>query len=158
MKLTRNKKHNIRNESKGWVEHNFDHSGLFDDFVTRDFFRPSFSTTGVSTPAVNISETTDDFRLEMVAPGMRKEAFIVELEGDVLTVSYDHQDNREGRRDNIKYITREYNYYSFARSFSLPETVDGGNIQARYENGILTIIIPKKEEARGKPVRQIKIS
>lgn len=159
MKLTRgNKKGNNPNSRTGWVEHNFKLSGMFDDFVTRDFFRPSFSTTGVTTPAVNIIEANDDFRLEMVAPGMRREDFSVELEEDVLTISYEHADNRESDKRNLMYLTREHNYHSFTRSFALSESVEAEKIQAKYEAGILNIIIPKKEGAKAKPVRQIAIS
>lgn len=159
MKLTRgNKKGNNRNHGTGWVEHNFTLPGMFDDFVTRDFIRPSFSNTGVTTPAVNIIETNDAFRLEMVAPGMRKGDFNVELEEDVLTISYDHEDNRESEERNLTYLTREHNYHSFTRSFALSEAVDAEKIQAKYEAGVLNVIIPKKEDAKGKAVRQIAIS
>lgn len=158
MKMNKKKrKGNNRNTESGWVEHGFDLPSMFDDFITRDFFRPSFSNTGVSTPAVNIIETADDFRLEMVAPGMKKDAFDVTLQDDVLTISYEHEDNREGERHGWKYRTREYNYHSFSRSFSLPETVNAGKIEAKYENGILNLIIPKKDEARSAPARQIPI-
>ena len=159
MKLTRrNKKENDSNHRDGWVEHKFDLPAMFDDFFTRDLFRPSFTNTGVSTPAVNIIETNDDFRLEMVAPGMKKENFNLEVQNNTLTVSYDHEDNREGVRRDWTYRTREYNYHSFTRSFSLPETVESEKIQAKYESGILNVIIPKREDAKGKPVRQITIS
>jgi HSP20 family protein len=159
MKLTRkNKRRNSGNHRHGWVENSFDLPAMFDDFFTRDLFRPSFSNTGVSTPAVNIIETNDDFRLEMVAPGMKKESFNLELHDNILTISYDHEDNREGARRDWKYRTREYNYHSFTRSFSLPETVDSEKIQAKYEDGILNVTIPKREDAKGKPSRQITIS
>jgi HSP20 family protein len=158
MKLTRKKRNrnNAHNQRDGWVEHNFSVPAMFDDFLTREFFRPTFANTGVSTPAVNIIETSDDFRLEMVAPGMNKNNFNVELEEDILTVSYEHEDNRQGDRRDWKYRTHEYNYHSFTRSFSLPETVDADKIEAKYENGILTLVIPKKEEARSN-MRQIPI-
>jgi HSP20 family protein len=159
MKLTkRNKKTNSHNHGHGWVENSFDLPAMFDDFFTRDLLLPSFSNTGVSTPAVNIIETNDDFRLEMVAPGMKKDNFNVEIQGNILTISYDHEDNREGERRDWKYRTHEYNYHSFTRSFSLPEAVDAENIQAKYENGILNIIIHKREDAKGKLARQITIS
>jgi HSP20 family protein len=159
MKLRR-KNENISNGSHrhGWVESSFDLPAMFDDFFTRDLFRPSFSNTGVSTPAVNIIETPDDFRLEMVAPGMKKENFNLELQDNILNISYDHEDNREGVRRDWKYTTREYNYHSFTRSFSLPESVESEKIEAKYEDGILNIIIPKTEDAKGKPSRQITIS
>lgn len=153
-----NRKENIRSLVPGWVEEMFDLPPVFDDFDTRRLFRPTFDNTGVSTPAVNIIETEDDFRLAMVAPGMRRENFNVEVEGDILTVTYDHEDNREGARRDWKYRTHEHNYHSFTRSFSLPQTVVPEKIQARYEDGILNVIIPKREDARRKPVRQITIT
>jgi HSP20 family protein len=64
------------------------------------------------------------FRMEMVAPGIKKETFNLELHDNILTISYDHEDNREGARRDLKYRTSEYNYHSFSRSFSLPETVE----------------------------------
>lgn len=146
-----------RNPKSRMEEHPGNFSVMLDDFISWDFRQPSFSTTGVSTPAVNIIETNDDFRLEMVAPGMKKEDFKIELQDGVLAISYDHDDNREGERRNWKYSTREYNYHSFSRSFSLPETVDSGQIHAGYEAGILTLVLPKKDGAKGELVRQIKV-
>jgi HSP20 family protein len=153
MKLTR--RNNNHSEKSGWEEYNLSSSDMFDDFFTRDFFKPSFGNTGVTTPTVNIIETSDEFRLEMVAPGMNKDAFNVQLEENVITVSYDHEDNREGERKNIKYVIREYNYHSFSRSFSLPDTADAEKIQASYKDGILNIRIPKRGATQG---RQIGIS
>jgi HSP20 family protein len=129
----------------------------FDDFFKRDLFEPSFGNSGVSIPAVNIIDTPDDFRVEMVAPGMRKEAFKVELDNHILTISYDHEDNREGERKEWKYMVHEYNYHSFTRSFYLPDIVEADKIEARYHDGVLTLIIPKKEEAKPKPSKQISI-
>ena len=108
---------------------------------------PSFENSGVSVPAVNIIETGEEFRLEMVAPGMKKEAFKITLEEDVLTISYDHEHNQQGARRDWKYRLREYNYHSFMRSFQLPETVDVNHIEANYIDGILNIVISKKKEA-----------
>ena len=153
----RNRRKHNPNHNSDLVEHGFNFPAMFDDFINRDFFKPSFSSTGVSTPAVNIIETNDDFRLEMVAPGMKKENFKIEFQEDVLTISYDHDDNREGERRGWKYTTREYNYHSFARSFSIPETIDVDRIHATYGDGILTLILPKKDEAKGDPIRQIKV-
>jgi HSP20 family protein len=159
MKLTEwNKKRADRDLTSGWVERGFDLSAIMDDFITGDRSRPSFSNTRVSTPAVNIIETPDDFRLEMVAPGMKKKDFNVELQENVLTISYDHEDNREGERRDWKYRAHEYNYHSFIRSFSLPETVIAEKIQATYEDGILNLILPKKDEAKGKPRRHFTVS
>jgi HSP20 family protein len=109
--------------------------------------KPLFENSGVSVPAVNIIETRADLRLEMVAPGMKKEAFKITLDEDVLTVSYDHEDNQQGARRDWKYRLREYNYHSFMRSFQLPDTVDLNHIEANYIDGILNIVISKKKEA-----------
>ncbi len=147
-----------RNEMPEWVEYGFSVPTLFDNFVTQKVRQPSFSNTGVSTPAVNIMETNDDFRLEMVAPGMQREDFRVELQDNILTISYDHEDNRNGERHDWKYRTHEYNYHSFSRSFSVPPTINTEKIEAHYENGILKLTLPKKEEARTKPARQIQVS
>lgn len=156
--MKKNKRRSDHGHRPRWVEVGFDLPLLFDDFNTRNLALPSFNATGVSTPAVNIIETNEDFRLEMVAPGMQKEDFNVSIEGNVLTVSYDHEDNREEDGKNWKYITHEYNYHSFSRSFSLPEMVVVDNIQAKYENGILILVIPKKDEAKKKPSRQIAVA
>ncbi|MFD0997752.1 Hsp20/alpha crystallin family protein [Ohtaekwangia kribbensis] len=152
------KRRAYRNEIPEWVEYGFSVPTLFDNFVTQKVRQPSFSHTGVSTPAVNIIETNDDFRLEMVAPGMRKENFRVELQDAVLTIAYDHEDNRTEEGSDWKYRTHEYNYHSFSRSFAVPQTVDVEKIEAHYERGILNLTLPKKEEARTKPARQIPVS
>jgi HSP20 family protein len=146
-----------RNRKSDLVEHGFTLSAMFDDIIVGGFSKPSFSTTGVSTPAVNIIETNDDFHLEMVAPGMKKENFNVALQDNVLTISYEHGDNRDGVRRGWKYTTREYNYHSFARSFLLPDLVEIEKIRARYEDGILTLILPKNDDAKGKLARQIQV-
>jgi HSP20 family protein len=156
--ISRNKKKDNASRRQEWRETAFDLPAMFDNFVARDLFQPSFSNTGVSTPAVNIIETNDDFRLEMVAPGMRKESFNLELQDDILTISYDHDDNREGARREWNYLTHEYNYHSFSRSFSLPETVEHEKIQAKYENGILNVLMPKKAQAKSRPAKRIVIN
>jgi HSP20 family protein len=146
-----------RDHKPEWVEYGFNVPTLFDTFVTQKAKQPSFMHTGVSTPAVNIIETGDDFRLEMVAPGMRKEDFRIELQDTILTIAYDHEDNRTGDRQDWKYRTHEYNYNSFSRSFSVPQSIETEKITADYKNGILTLLLPKKEDARTKPTRQIMV-
>lgn len=130
-----------------WTEPAWGFSSLFEDFSDYDYSRPDFQSSGVTTPAVNIIETREDLRVEMVAPGMKKEAFKVELQNEVLTISYEHDDNREGERKDWKYRMREYNYHSFMRSFHLPDIVESDQIEANYTDGILTLRIPKKKEA-----------
>ncbi len=111
-----------------------------------------------SLPLVNVIETEDDFFVEMAAPGMRKEDFHVELNNNILTIS---REAKEDEKENgaIKYSRREFSYKSFTRSFNLNNQVlDNGKIDATYRDGILRIKLPKKEEAKTKPVRLIQIS
>jgi HSP20 family protein len=134
---------------------------LFDDFFNRDLFdwrQSNFSNSGTTVPAVNIKETKDDFVVEMAAPGMKKEDFKIELENNLLTISSEKTNEQEQDEGN-RYSKKEYSYESFQRSFTLPkEVVDADKIQARYENGLLHLVIPKKEEAKQKPPRMIQIS
>jgi len=132
---------------------------FFDDFLTKDFFDnnwANFSSTGTTLPAVNIVETKDDFQVEMAAPGMTKNDFNVELDNDMLTISSVREDSKE--EGDRTYSRREFSYQSFKRSFHIPNTVEAEKIQAKYHDGVLRLVIPKKEEAKTKPVRQISIN
>lgn len=131
-----------------------------DDFFTRDLFNwglSNNSNTGTTIPAVNIKETPNSFEVEMAAPGMKKNDFRIELDSNVLTITSEKQmapEQREGER----YSCKEFSYQSFQRTFTLPkEVVDDDKIEARYENGVLHLVIPKKEEAKQKPARTIEI-
>ncbi|MEM6735246.1 MAG: Hsp20/alpha crystallin family protein [Bacteroidota bacterium] len=137
---------------------------FFDDFLTKDFFNWSRDTDSGwidnvgSVPRVDILETTNDFRVEMAAPGMRKNDFQVELDNDMLTIFSEVANNDLENNDNNRYTRREFGYQAFKRSFYLPNTVEADKIEASYKDGMLHLIIPKKEEARKKPVKTIAIS
>jgi HSP20 family protein len=136
----------------------FPFNSLFDDFFTRDLWGSSNnSMTNTTIPAVNIRETNENFEVEMAAPGMTKNDFKVELDGTTLTITSEknvQQEQKEGER----YSRREFSYQSFQRTFQLPkEVVDADKIGARYENGVLYLSIPKKEEAKQRPPRMIEI-
>lgn len=107
-----------------------------------------------TTPAVNIKESPDSFVVEMAAPGMKKSDFHVSFENNLLVIRSEVQ---ESTNEDEKYTRREFGYYSFQRTFSLPDTVDGEKIKAQYTDGVLMLTIPKKEEARQKPARVIQI-
>lgn len=135
--------------------------GLFNDFLTRDLWDwglSNNSTTNTSIPAVNIRETAEAFEVEMAAPGMNKEDFRIELDNNILTIASERE-HRNEQRGSERYQRREFSYQSFQRTFHLSkEVVDADKIQARYENGLLQLIIPKKEEAKQRPPRTIQIS
>ena len=132
---------------------------FFDDFLTKDYFDnrwTNFSNTGTTIPSVNIVETQEDFQVEMAAPGMSKNDFNVELDNDTLTISSVKEDTKE--EQDRTYSRREFSYQAFSRSFYLPNTVEAEKIKAKYQDGVLRLLIPKKEEAKTKPVRQISVS
>ncbi len=132
---------------------------LFDRFFSNElegWNRKNFSNTNTTLPAVNVKENTDTYEVEVAAPGFEKSDFNIELNNDILTISSDKQTNNEAN-DDEKITRQEFSYQSFTRSFTLPELVEDEKISAKYENGILSISIPKKEEAKPKPVKQIEI-
>lgn len=135
-------------------------TNLFDDLFSRDLWNwglANNSNTNTTIPAVNIRESADSYEVEMAAPGMRKEDFKVELDGNNLTISSEMQ-NQQEEKEGERYTRREYSYQSFQRTFTLPKNVvDVDQINAKYENGVLRLLIPKREEARQKPPRMIEI-
>ena len=98
------------------------------------------------TPAVNIAETENQFEVELAVPGLKKEDFKINLEKNVLNISADKK--VENIEEGKKYSKREYSFNSFTRSFTLPESADHSKIEADYTDGILTLTIAKKEEAK----------
>ena len=97
-------------------------------------------------PAVNIAETENEFHIELAVPGLKKEDFKISLEKNVLSVSAEKK--AEDKVEGKKFSKREYNYTSFVRSFTLPETVDHSKIDAEYTDGILKLNVAKREDAK----------
>ena len=122
-----------------------------------DFFRPWnnwYDNTGLmgntlNMPAVNITEHKDEYAVSLAVPGMKKDDFSIDVEGDMLTVSCNREEKKEEKQ--AMYTRREYNYSSFSRSFTLPAEVQKDKIDARYDQGVLQLILPKKEGARKLP-------
>lgn len=134
---------------------------LFEDLLTREMFnfpnREVFN--GNSTPAVNVKETDSAYELEMAAPGMEKKDFKIELEQDTLVISAQHENNTEEKSEDGRYSRKEFSYQSFRRAFHLPEnSVNDTEISANYKDGILHILVPKKEPSKPKIMRQISIN
>ena len=138
-----------------------DMPALFNDFFSRDLWNwglANNSTTNTTIPAINIREDNDNFYVEVAAPGMKKDDFKVEIDGSTLTIRSERE-NREETKDGEKYSRKEFSYQSFQRVFELPaHVVDADHIEAKYENGLLHLVIPKKEEAKQRPPRMIKVS
>ncbi|MEZ4809218.1 MAG: Hsp20/alpha crystallin family protein [Allomuricauda sp.] len=127
---------------------------LMNDFMGPDWFGGT-DNWNTSVPAVNIKDTEKSFELELAVPGMKKDDFTVEVDNDVLTIASEFKSENEETQDN--YTRKEFSYSAFKRAFTLPETVDGSKIDAKYEDGILRLTLPKKQEALPKPKRLISI-
>lgn len=97
-------------------------------------------------PPVNILEKEDEFILEVAVPGVEKEAINIEVNDNLLTLS--KEENEADTSETVKFTRKEFNYGSFKRTFNLPESIDANLISASNKNGILTITLPKKEEAK----------
>lgn len=134
---------------------------FFDDFLNRDIFNwglTNFSDTNTTIPAVNIKETSDNYEVEVASPGMAKKDFKVQLEGNILTISSE-KTSEKVEKEEVRYTSREFSYQSFSRTFNLQkEVVDADRIQAKYEDGVLRLLIPKKENAKQTQPRLIEIS
>ena len=134
---------------------------LFDDVFTRDLFgMPSRRLLNTNTiPSVNVKETDDAYELEMAVPGMEKKDFKIELQHGRLVISAQRESSNEEKNEKNQFSRKEFSYESFSRSFSIPENmVDTEAIKANYQNGILNIVVPKKEKSSLDTIKEIKIS
>ena len=130
---------------------------LFDDAFSKNFFEKQNRMFNV--PAVNIKETDKSFELDLAVPGMDKKDFKIELKDGSITISAKHENKVEETNEKERYSRREFSYQSFSRSFVLAEDlVDTEGINAKYENGILNVSIPKKTNAQINLSREIQIS
>jgi HSP20 family protein len=121
--------------------------------IIKDFFNPwndivptaSIWGSTMNIPAVNIKETDKMYTIHLAAPGLNKKDFVIRIENNTLSISCEKETQPE--ESDEQYSRREYNFSSFNRNFSLPEEVNSNNIEATYDNGMLTLMLPKKEEA-----------
>ncbi|PTR00104.1 HSP20 family protein [Mucilaginibacter yixingensis] len=124
---------------------------VFESIFNDTFFSDRLVTR---VPAVNISESENNYHVELAAPGLKKEDFKLNLERNQLSISVEQSADHEDNQKN--YSKREYSYSSFVRSFTLPESADDSRIDASYTDGVLRIDIAKREEAKAVR-RQIEI-
>ena len=139
--------------TQGWLP------GILDDFFGNEWVDKTSSTA----PAVNVIETDKEYKVEIAAPGLTRDDFKIDInEDNELTVSMEKkvEKNEESEKEGKKhtYLRREFPYSSFRQRMILPDNVNVDNIDAKMENGVLTIDIPKKtEEEKRKNMRQIDI-
>ncbi len=141
--------------------------GEFFPSVLNDFFRAwesLFDTSGgsmlsnlnpLSIPAANIIDNKNHYEISLAAPGMKKDDFKIDIEGNNLVISAENEERKEEKDE--KFTRKEYNYSSFSRSFALPEWVNKDKIDATYENGLLKLVLPKTEEAKKLSPRHIAV-
>lgn len=115
----------------------------------------SFGQDVFQFPETNIHETPDAYHLELNVPGRLKEDFKIQVDQNLLTISFEKKEDAPASED-YKTIRREFTYKSFKRSFSIENSVDVNGIQAKYENGLLKVLLPKKDEVK-QGARQINI-
>lgn len=131
---------------------------IFNDVFGGNFLNDSDWNT---CPAVNIAENKDGYRIELAAPGLSKEDFRINMEKRMLEISSEKQSSKEdesnGSENSERYYRKEFVYTSFKRTFSLPNAADTDRISASYKDGVLSVSIPKREEAKEKPARVIDI-
>ncbi|MGZ3866690.1 MAG: Hsp20/alpha crystallin family protein [Bacteroidia bacterium] len=123
-----------------------------DKWLTPDKFFKGFHA---SLPAANVSETDKSYKIELAIPGFKKEEVKVNLENEILTIEAENKTEKEEKGE--KFTRKEFSYGTFSRSFQLPKAANSDKIEAKYENGLLKLEIPKKEEAINKAKKEIKI-
>jgi HSP20 family protein len=126
-------------------------SNLVNDFINFDDYHPAYLN---KLPKANVIEEKEAFLINLAVPGVKKSDIKMEVDKDVLTVSH----SSEKKDDDIIYSSKEFNFEDFERKFRLPETADIRKINAKYDDGILCIEIPKMKDAIDKGPREIKIS
>ena len=123
-----------------------------------DWNRSNYSSTDTTLPAVNVKENTNEYLIDVAAPGLKKDDFRVNYENGRLTISSEHKSEKE-EKEGEKVTRREFSYQSFQRAFTVAENaIDAERIAAHYQDGILHITLPKRDEVKPKPPREIKIS
>jgi HSP20 family protein len=139
--------------SKSLVKSGERFPALFDDFFkpfNEWFTNGGLMTKPLSIPAVNVTENQNEYKLSLAAPGLKKSDFEIDVEGNMLTVRSEKEENKEEKDE--QFTREEFMYSSFSRSFSLPEDVKQDKIDAIYEDGILKISLPKKEDSKAKNI------
>ncbi len=132
-------------------------------YVFDDFFKPWnewFDNGGLlgramNVPAVNITEQKDEYLVSLAAPGLKRDDFKLDVYGNMLTISSEKEENKEEK--DKRFTRKEYSYSSFSRSFTLPEEINKEKIEAKYEEGVLKISLPRKEEAKKPAAKHIAV-
>lgn len=134
----------------------FDFPLFMDEFLKPDWFGGQHQNFQ-NLPSVNIEDLETEFRIDFAVPGMKRDDFTIEIENNQLTISTKSKSETDEKSENGNFTRREFNFSAFKRVFTLPKSVNIDDINANYENGLLKVSLPKKEEALPKPKRLIEI-
>lgn len=122
------------------------YTDIFDTLFNSE---PFFSRSVVSNvPAVNIAETDNEYHVELAVPGLKKEDIKISVDQDQLKISAEQKSETVENDEDKKYSRKEFNFSSFTRAFTLPDLADQSKIEAQYHDGILSVSVAKKEEAK----------
>ena len=135
----------------------------FTPSLFNEFFKPwnewfddsSLINRMITQPAVNIIEDNNQYMVSLAVPGFKKEDFIIDMDGNMLTINSEKEDASE--EEDKRFTRKEYSYLSFSRSFTLPEEINREKIEAKYEDGVLKILLPRREAAKALTSKQINI-
>lgn len=130
---------------------------LYNSFLRNDYHE-NYLKNCSRQPATNVFETEKNFKIELFLPGFAKEDVQINFHKNVLTVKVDREEKEENKQEDFKYAHREFDVFNFEKQFKIPNSVNAESIDAKFENGILNILLPKKEEALEKAPVDIKIS
>lgn len=137
----------LRN-AMNWLDNGFD--DMFDNS-----WMPKMSVTA---PAINVKENKDEYDIELAAPGTTKEDFNVNLDNDGnLVIKMEHKDNRKDENKKEHYLRREFSYSNYEQALTLPEDVETGKIEAKVENGVLHVTLPRTHKAE-KETKRIEVA
>lgn len=131
-------------------------SNMMESFFESEF--PNLNRQDLfKTPVlVNIKDTKESYRIEVAAPGFKKEDFNINVEGGLLIIKAESKVATETNEE--RFTRKEFNFSSFTRNFTLPKTIEVNKVAASYEDGILSVVLPKKEEAKETPKMEVKVS
>lgn len=128
---------------------------MMNSFLTNDYHENYLQNC--RKPAINIFESDNDFRIEMMLPGFTKEDMKINFHNEMLTIKVDNKETESRNNEDYKFVRREFDVYNFEKQFKVPQSVNVEGIDAKFENGILNIVLPKKEEALEKAPVDIKV-
>ena len=131
---------------------------VFNDFFEpwNEWFQDGFAGKALTLPRVNITEDKTGFNLSVAAPGMHKKDFKIDVDGNMLTISAQKEENKEEKEET--YTRKEYNYSTFSRSFTMPDEVEMDKINATYDGGVLKLVLPKTGKAIKSNHKQILVN